>query len=214
MTGQEYTQHAAQILTETFIDIISFRAIGLAADKVAEIANYLSKISRRIAAERPVAAAVGTTPTMTSLLEDAAPIIKHALEEEASHTSKLAQAAERGAMAAEEKVAEVAGTFLSKSDIQHFSKHIPSEFAQQARRMPEEALTAILAKRTFFNPAWSKQDILQAVEEGYKFLRSQGLSKVQPYNFRGEIIEIFINPDGTLGSAWGLHKLPLNHFTP
>jgi hypothetical protein len=113
MTGQEVTQHAAQILTETLVDIITFRAAGLAAGRVADITKYLSKISRRIAAERSVAAAVGTTPTMTSLLEDAAPIIKHALEEAgpgATQTSKLAQAAECGAVAGEEKVAGVAGT--------------------------------------------------------------------------------------------------------
>ncbi len=119
---------------------------------------------------------------------------------------------EVGPIGAAEK-ASLTGRCLSKNDIQHFSKHIPAEFAQQAKRMPKEALEAILKKRTFFNPAWSEQDILQAVNEGYKILKGQGLTKVQSYNFKGEIIKIMIKPNGDLGSAWGLHKLPINYFT-
>jgi hypothetical protein len=208
MSWQEYTQHSAQILTETFVDIIKFRTLGLAANQIAKIEKYLTKIAKLIEAERPVAAAVGSTPTMTTLLEEAAPAIKQALEESAARTSEAAKTAERSAVAAAEGV----DSCLSKTDIKHFSKHIPNEFAQQAKRMPREALSAILEDRTFFNPAWSEQDILQAVEEGYRILRSQGLTKVQPYNFRGEIIEIFIKPNGALGSAWGLHKLPVDYF--
>jgi hypothetical protein len=89
MSWQEYTQHSAQILTETFVDIIKFRTLGLAANQIAKVEKYLSKIAKLIEAERPVAAAVGSTPTITTLLEEAAPALKIAAEKGQEFTQAL-----------------------------------------------------------------------------------------------------------------------------
>ncbi len=101
---------------------------------------------------------------------------------------------------------------LSKSNIKHIGKHIPDEFANQVKYLSKEALERKLNKNTFFNPNWSKQQIISAVEEGYNTLSKQGLTGLQSYKVNGETIKIFIKSDGTLDSAYGLHKLTTEFF--
>ncbi len=102
---------------------------------------------------------------------------------------------------------------LSKNDIQHFSKrHIIEDFAYQVKHMPSKALEAKLIKRSFFNPAWSKEKIIKHVEEGYNYLRSNGVTGLKDYYADGEIIKIFIKKDGAFDSAYGLHKLTKGYF--
>ena len=107
---------------------------------------------------------------------------------------------------------DVAKSNLSQSQIKHFGKHILSEFAEQAKYMPLDALEAKLAKQSFFNPKWSKEEILKYVQDGYKSLRNKGLTGLQNYKVGDEIIKIFIKPDGTLDTAYGLHKLTIDYF--
>ena len=112
------------------------------------------------------------------------------------------------------KVSKGAGEFfkLSKNDIKHLSnKHIFSDVAKQAKRMPRKALEAKLEK-TFFNPKWSKEEIIKHVTEGYNDALRKGLTRKIDYKVNGEIIKIFIKGDGKFDTAYGLHKLPIDHF--
>lgn len=101
---------------------------------------------------------------------------------------------------------------LSKSNIKHIGKHIPSEFANQVKYLSKEALEGKLKKNTFFNPNWSKKQIISAVEEGYNALSKKGLTGLHSHKVNGETIKIFIKADGTFDSAYGLHKLTTEFF--
>jgi filamentous hemagglutinin len=101
---------------------------------------------------------------------------------------------------------------LSQSSISHLGKHTASEFVQQVPYLSDEALSRILAKNSFFNPSWSKEQIIAATEEAYNALRSKGLTGLQSYIVNGETIKVFIKPDGTYDSAYGVYKLTMEFF--
>ncbi|MFA5306885.1 MAG: hypothetical protein WC365_05535 [Candidatus Babeliales bacterium] len=177
-------------------------AQGAALQQLGKLTKYVARLKKVMAAEKPMAESLGVAPLIENAVEKAGP----------KAAQQLGRAAEGGAFEAEAKVAETVETLLTKNDIQHFSKHISSEFAQQAERMPKDALSAILTKRTFFDPAWSKEDIIKYVEQAYKALRQQGLTGLHPYNVGGNTIMIDIQPNGKLSTAFGLHKLPMDYF--
>ncbi|MCK4259207.1 MAG: hypothetical protein KAX49_09520 [Halanaerobiales bacterium] len=101
---------------------------------------------------------------------------------------------------------------LSSKNIKHMSKHISSEFFNQAKYLSKEALEGKLKKNTFFNPNRSKEQIISIVESGYHVLKNQGLTGLQSYVVKGETIKIFIKADGTFDTAYGLHKLTSEFF--
>ena len=204
----DHMQHAS--LQENARAITHFLATAKAAgiaknvafQQLGKLTKYVARLKNAIEADKKVSESLGVAPLIEKSLEKAGP----------KAASEVAHATERSVIESEAKVAEAVETILSKNDIQHFSKHISSEFAQQAQRMPKEALSAILTKRTFFDPAWSKEDIIKYVEQAYKALRQQGLTGLHPYNVGGNIIMIDIQPNGKLSTAFGLHKLPIDYF--
>ncbi len=135
----------------------------------------------------------------------------------ANNGSSVAEAMQKvantevGPIGAAEK-ASLTGRCLSKNDIQHFSKHIPAEFAQQAKNMPTNILEARLTDQSFFNPSWSKEDIIKYVNEAYTKLREQGATGLNEYVIHGEKIMVHIKPNGKISTAYGLHKLSINYF--
>lgn len=101
---------------------------------------------------------------------------------------------------------------LSASNVKHMSKHIPSEFEKQAVYLSDELLVKKLSKTTFFNPNWTQEQIISATEEAYNMLRSQGKTGLQSYKINGDEIMVFIKPDGTFDTAYGLHRLTIDFF--
>jgi RHS repeat-associated protein len=101
---------------------------------------------------------------------------------------------------------------LSESNIKHIGKHIPDEFAKQASYLTDVQLAKKLSNTSFFNPKWSKQQVLAATEQAYNALRNKGLTGLQSYKVNGEVIKVFIKSDGTFDTAYGLHKLTIEFF--
>jgi len=58
------------------------------------------------------------------------------------------------------------GFTLSSNNIDHIGKHISSDFANQVPYLSDKALASKLNKNTFFNPSWTKQDIITGVQNG------------------------------------------------
>ncbi len=94
----------------------------------------------------------------------------------------------------------------------HLSKHIASDFCKQVEHIPKETLIAKLKKHSFFNPSWSKEEIIEGVAEAYNFFKNKGLTGSHLYKFKGEHIKVFIKADGTLDTAFGSHLLNLDYF--
>jgi hypothetical protein len=117
-----------------------------------------------------------------------------------------------GAVKKVSEMESLVGAGLSKNDIQHFSKHIPAEFANQAKHFSADVLQSRLNNQTFFNPSWSKDEIINYVNEAYTKLREQGVTGLNSYTVKGETIMLHIKPDGKFSTAYGLHKLPVSHF--
>jgi hypothetical protein len=99
------------------------------------------------------------------------------------------------------------GAKLSQNQIKHISKHIPSEFAKQTKYLSAEALENIAKNRTFFNPAWTKDQVVSAVEGALNEALKKGVTNGS-YNYQtlGETIKIFLK-NGQLDTAFGLHGL-------
>ena len=181
----------------------------------------IDKVKQAFRLERQVAVATeaGIVNFCEKELVDHA---KRAAKEELKHAPKAAVGgASAGAKIEGAAVTETVGiaenacsvgNILSKKDIKHFSKHIPDKFAQEVKCMPQKNLEIVLGKRTFFNPKWSEAEIIQAVEEGFSFFKSKGLTGELDYMFKNEIIKVFIHPNGKLGTSWGMHKLPVDYF--
>ena len=143
MTWKDYTQCGAQLLTETFVDIITLRLPGLAVDKIAKVEKYLARFTQLIKAERSIALETGTQPQLTTLLNDAAPFFKQALEEKAVSeaaastaqqlekkvASEIAHAAERGVVESEAKVAEsIKNIRFNEKSIDHIFRDAEGHF--------------------------------------------------------------------------------------
>jgi len=101
---------------------------------------------------------------------------------------------------------------ISSSSIKHIGKHIPMDFAEQVAHLSDDALANKLANTSFFNPKWSKEQIISAVEKGYTEALNKGKTGVYDFTFQGETIKIVIKSDGTFDTAYGLHKLTAEYF--
>lgn len=101
---------------------------------------------------------------------------------------------------------------LSNKNINHMSKHIPETLKKQIPYLTEEQLVLKLNENTFFNPKWSKEEIIKYTEQAYNEFKLQGKTGKLSYKVNDEYITIFIQPDGSFGSAYGHHKLTLNDF--
>ena len=69
-----------QLLTETFIDIITLRAAGLAVDKIAQVEKYLAQFTQLLETERAAVVAAGQQP-LTMVFSEAAPFFKISAEQ-------------------------------------------------------------------------------------------------------------------------------------
>lgn len=101
---------------------------------------------------------------------------------------------------------------LSNKNINHMSKHIPETLKNQIPYLTEEQFILKLNENTFFNPKWTKDEIIKYTEQAYNEFKLQGKTGKLSYKVNDEYITIFIQPDGSFGSAYGHHKLTLNDF--
>jgi hypothetical protein len=101
---------------------------------------------------------------------------------------------------------------LSKKLMKHISKHIPDDFSKQVVYMSKKDLITKLEKQSFFNPNWTKEEIITGITQGYLFMKNNGLTGSYKHKFKGEYINIFVKPNGLIDTAFGYHKLSLDYF--
>ncbi|WIV19856.1 WXG100 family type VII secretion target [Paenibacillus polygoni] len=94
---------------------------------------------------------------------------------------------------------------LSTTNKKHINKHNIESIAQQSKYLSDDQLADKL-ESSFFNPKWSKEEINKYAEIAYNHLKSQGKTGHLTYEIEGEIIEVFIHPDGQFGTVYGRHK--------
>ena len=100
---------------------------------------------------------------------------------------------------------------LSNSNKRHINKHNIESVKQQAKYLTDKQLAEKL-EDSFFNPNWSTEDINRYAEEAYNALRQQGKTGNLTYEVNGEILDVFIHPDGTFGTVYGRHKFTLEEL--
>ncbi|WP_146553496.1 hypothetical protein [Rummeliibacillus sp. SL167] len=94
---------------------------------------------------------------------------------------------------------------LSSTNKKHINKHNIESIKQQSKYLSDSQLADKL-ESSFFNPKWSQEDINKYAEIAYNDLKNQGKTGNLTYEIGGEIIDVFIHPDGQFGSIYGRHK--------
>jgi hypothetical protein len=101
---------------------------------------------------------------------------------------------------------------LSSNQIQHIGKHIASDFSKQVPFLNDTVLKSKLSKNSFFNPSWTKENIITGVQNGVNEAISKKFTNGYfKYSFKGETIQIYFK-NGKFDTAFGNHKLTLAHF--
>ncbi|MFS0837395.1 polymorphic toxin-type HINT domain-containing protein [Paenibacillus sp. 1P03SA] len=104
------------------------------------------------------------------------------------------------------------GFTLSSNDIKHIGKHLADNFSNQVNYLSDAALKAKLNKNSFFNPKWSKKDIITGVQNGVNEALVKGFQDgYYNYSYKGETIRIYF-AKGKFDTAFGQHKLTPAYF--
>ena len=101
---------------------------------------------------------------------------------------------------------------LNNGNKQHIKKHTYQGMKEQANYLTDEQLAKNLEKNSFFNPEWSIDDVNKYAEEAFDALRKQDLTGNLTYEVNGEVLELFIHPDGSFGTVFGQYKLSIEDF--
>ena len=96
---------------------------------------------------------------------------------------------------------------LSRGNIRHINKHNIESVKQQLvhGKLTDEQL-AIKLEGSFFNPNWTTEDINKYAEEAYNALKKQGKTGNLTYEINGEILDVFIHPNGNFGTVHGRYR--------
>lgn len=95
---------------------------------------------------------------------------------------------------------------MSKRNSEHIKQHTLDSVIQQSKYLDDAKLSQKLAKDSYFNPNWSLEGINKYAEIAYNDLLSQGKTGRIEYEINGEILDVFIHPDGKFGSVYGGYK--------
>ena len=102
---------------------------------------------------------------------------------------------------------------LSKKNQSHINKHNIDSLKNQSQYLTESQLAEKLDGNSFFNPNWTGDDINKYTEIAYNDLLSQGKKgDTFLYKINGEEINIYIQPDGGFGTAYGKYQYTLDQF--
>ena len=101
---------------------------------------------------------------------------------------------------------------LTQNNIQHIKKHTFLGMSEQAKHLTDEQLGKKLSTTSFFNKAWTDEEVVRYTQEAYNILRAQnkvGLNSVEIHN---ETIFVFIKDNGVFDTAYGVYKYSINDF--
>ena len=93
---------------------------------------------------------------------------------------------------------------LTKTALKHpLNRHAPARVAQQFKYMDEEAIIKYLDEVTFFNKSWTEEQIIDALNYGYKEALSKGVTTGEyNYKYLGDNVTIYLE-EGVFKSGYG-----------
>ncbi|MED1619954.1 hypothetical protein [Bacillus pseudomycoides] len=95
---------------------------------------------------------------------------------------------------------------LSKRNSEHIRQHTLDSVIKQSKYLDDAKLAQKLAKDSYFNPDWNLEEVNKYAEIAYNDLLNQGKRGRLEYEINGEILDVFIHPDGKFGSVYGRYK--------
>lgn len=110
----------------------------------------------------------------------------------------------------------VHNSYLLKGEVKHImNRHHKDTFAHQLKNLPKENIEGKLNSRTFFNPNWSKDEIVSATETGFNKFKNSPIGEYS-INVKGEDITIITKVgkknETRLRTAYGHHTLEYSDF--
>ena len=98
-------------------------------------------------------------------------------------------------------------TKVSQNKLKHINnRHNPNSYAQQIKNKSEADVLKELENKTFFNKDWSKEQIEDAINTGYREALERGISSGQyTFSYGGENVTIALE-NGGVKTAFGDYK--------
>ncbi len=134
--------------------------------------------------------------------------------------SMLVGKAQKGEVTREEvasRLIDGASEAISKGKIEHvLTDHTYSRMSNTINKMMEKGLNGpaekLLNKKSFFNPSWSEEKVIDAANQAYNKVLSKGFTNGEhTVKVFGENITVYLE-DGVFRSAYGDFKLTLSDF--
>lgn len=101
---------------------------------------------------------------------------------------------------------------ISKGKLSHIQKHNIQSLKNQAKYLSDSELKSKL-KKSYFSPKWSKEKINKNAEVAYNALLKKGKrGDTFPYEIDGETIKVYIEANGSFGTAYGTYKYTVKQF--
>ena len=86
------------------------------------------------------------------------------------------------------------------------NKHYLKKVLQEVKHAPIKRIKNIAEERSFFNPKWSKEQVLNATKYAYNYVKNTGKKGHTILKYKGEKITVFVKPNGTVKTIYGEYR--------
>ncbi|WP_278626828.1 DUF6531 domain-containing protein [Thomasclavelia cocleata] len=86
------------------------------------------------------------------------------------------------------------------------NNHFLDKVLQQVKKAPIENVKNIAKNKSFFNPKWSQQKVLEATKYAYNVASVSGKKGTFFLEYAGEKIGVFVADNGTVDTVYGMYK--------
>ena len=86
------------------------------------------------------------------------------------------------------------------------NNHFLDKVLQQVKRAPIENVKNIAENKSFFNPKWSQQKVLEATKYAYNIALVSGKRGTFFLEYAGEKIGVYVSSNGTVDTVYGMYK--------
>ncbi|MCR4678737.1 MAG: hypothetical protein K5679_08285 [Lachnospiraceae bacterium] len=96
---------------------------------------------------------------------------------------------------------------LSDTALKHpLNDHMPARFARQVEYRTRASVEKYLSEKTFFNPAWSEEQIIEALNYGYNSALESGIASGNfTFSYLGENATVFLQ-EGVFHTGYGYYS--------
>ncbi len=94
----------------------------------------------------------------------------------------------------------------------HTFERVKNNLQYKIKTMPREDLEMDISERSFFNPSWSEEKVVEAAQQAYDTIIEQGeINGKHTVEVYDEEINVYID-NGKFGTAYGSHHYTLDDF--